>query len=80
MKKGKGTPAMTVREAGRRGGATTQARYGREFYQKIGKKGGVTNSAKHGREFYAEIGKKGGQIIRELVQRGKVLEAKKGRP
>ena len=33
-------PAMTVQEAGRRGGAATKARYGPEFYEEIGRKGG----------------------------------------
>ena len=32
--------AMTVAEAGRKGGRTTVARYGREHYEEIGKKGG----------------------------------------
>ena len=32
--------AMTVAEAGRRGGATTAERHGREFYEEIGKRGG----------------------------------------
>ena len=32
--------AMTVAEAGRRGGATTAQRHGPEFYEQIGKKGG----------------------------------------
>lgn len=33
-------PAMTCREAGRRGGNTTSSRYGHEFYVEIGSKGG----------------------------------------
>lgn len=32
--------AMTVEEAGRKGGMTTKAQYGPEFYSRIGKKGG----------------------------------------
>ena len=32
--------AMTVAEAGRRGGATTAQRYGHEHFEEIGKKGG----------------------------------------
>jgi hypothetical protein len=31
---------ISVREAGRRGGSTTKARHGHEFYEKIGHKGG----------------------------------------
>ncbi len=31
---------MSVREAGRKGGKTTRARYGAEFFQEIGAKGG----------------------------------------
>ena len=32
--------AMTVRDAGRKGGATTKKRHGPEFYERIGRKGG----------------------------------------
>lgn len=32
--------AMTVQEAGRKGGETTSKTHGRSFYQEIGKKGG----------------------------------------
>jgi len=32
--------AMTVQEAGRRGGTRTSQTHGREFYQQIGHKGG----------------------------------------
>jgi general stress protein YciG len=31
---------MTVREAGRKGGATTSQRHGHEFYEEIGRRGG----------------------------------------
>jgi general stress protein YciG len=31
--------AMTVREAGRKGGRATKARHGPEFYEAIGRKG-----------------------------------------
>ena len=34
------TRAMSVREAGRKGGKTTRDRYGTEFFQEIGAKGG----------------------------------------
>ncbi|MBP6965508.1 MAG: Em GEA1 (EM1) [Armatimonadetes bacterium] len=32
--------AMTVSEAGRKGGETTSEKYGHEFYEEIGHKGG----------------------------------------
>jgi len=32
--------AMTVSEAGRKGGQTTSRKYGHEFYEEIGHKGG----------------------------------------
>lgn len=32
--------SMTVREAGRKGGATTSERHGHEFYEEIGRRGG----------------------------------------
>jgi uncharacterized protein len=32
--------AMSVSEAGRKGGETTSKRYGHEFYEEIGHKGG----------------------------------------
>ena len=54
---------MTVREAGRKGGLIG------------GKKGGETVLRERGPGFYSEIGKKGGQRVRELIERGKTLEA-----
>ena len=32
--------AMTLAQAGRKGGTTTSKRYGHEFYEEIGRKGG----------------------------------------
>ena len=58
--------AMTVAEAGRRGGATTAQRHGPEFYEQIGKKGGRTTAQRHGSDFYEQIGKQGGQKVKEL--------------
>ena len=58
--------AMTVAEAGRKGGATTAARHGPEFYEQIGKKGGRTTAARHGTDFYEQIGKQGGERVKEL--------------
>ena len=63
--------AMTVSEAGRKGGEKTRERYGSEFYEEIGKKGGEAVKRTRGPEFYEKIGRKGGQRVRELVRRGK---------
>lgn len=49
---------MTVEEAGRKGGESTSASHGREFYQDIGHKGG----------------QKGGPKVRRLIQEGKEME------
>jgi uncharacterized protein len=62
---------MTVREAGRKGGRSTKARHGPEFYQSIGRKGGETTKRVYGPEFYERIGHKGGQRVRQLVARGR---------
>lgn len=53
-------PEMTVREAGRKGGAKVRDKYGKEFYQRIGRKGGTTTWNTHGTEFYQKIGRLGG--------------------
>ena len=55
---------MTVREAGRRGGAKVAAERGSKFYSEIGRKGGEAVS--QNREHMARIGRKGGE------RRGKV--------
>lgn len=47
--------AMTVREAGKKGG----------------EKGGETTARKYGHEFYEEIGHKGGQKVKRLIEEGK---------
>jgi len=59
--------ALTVREAGRRGGSTTKKRYGGDFYKAIGKKGGETTKARMGPGFYEKIGRKGGRQMKKLV-------------
>lgn len=60
--------AITVREAGRRGGNVTRDRHGRRFYQKIGAEGG-----RRTRELYAELlsefGKRGGRPKRPTPAR-----------
>lgn len=70
--------ALTVREAGKlggqKGGQTTKARYGHEFYEEIGRKGGEAVRDRRGHEFYEEIGRKGGQKVRQLIAEGKKAE------
>ncbi len=72
---------MTAREMGHKGGSTTMARYGREHFVRIGKmndgRGGLVTKERYGHEFYVKIGKKGGARVRELVEKGKVLEGEK---
>ena len=66
--------AMTVREAGRKGGRSTRSRHGPEFYEAIGRKGGQTTKKRHGPEFYERIGRRGGQRVRQLVAQAKRAE------
>lgn len=63
--------AMTVAEAGKRGGRRTAETHGHEFYEEIGKKGGETTSGKYGPTFYEKIGHKGGQKVKSLIEEGK---------
>jgi general stress protein YciG len=63
--------AMTVREAGRKGGRTTKARHGDGFYKSIGRKGGETTKQRHGKDFYEKIGRKGGQTMKKLIEQAK---------
>jgi uncharacterized protein len=65
---------MSVREAGRKGGNTTRARYGAEFFQEIGAKGGKAVSERYSNEHFREIGRKGGRRVAELIERAKRLE------
>jgi len=65
---------MTVREAGRKGGRMTRARYGAEFFQSIGAKGGRAVSERYSNEHFREIGRKGGRRVAELIARAKRLE------
>jgi len=69
-----GKGEITVREAGRRGGASTKKRHGPEFYQSIGTMGGNTTKQRHGREHYVKIGKKGGGQVKKLIALGKRLQ------
>ncbi len=70
--------AMTVREAGRKGGRATKARHGPEFYQSIGAKGGNTTRDRYGTPFYEKIGRKGGLRIRQLVAQAKRAQGRTG--
>ncbi len=65
---------MSVREAGRKGGKTTRARYGPEFFQEIGQKGGKAVSERYTNEHFREIGRKGGRRVAELIARAKRLD------
>ncbi|MGI8872698.1 MAG: KGG domain-containing protein [Candidatus Limnocylindria bacterium] len=65
---------MSVREAGRKGGKTTRARYGAEFYQEIGQKGGKAVSERYPHEHFQDIGRKGGRKVAELIDRAKRLD------
>ena len=56
--------AMSVSEAGRKGGQTVRDKYGHAFYEEIGKKGGETVKAERGAGFYEQIGKKGGEAVK----------------
>ena len=69
---------MSVREAGRKGGKTTRARYGAEFFQEIGAKGGRTVSQRYSNEHFREIGRKGGRRVAELIARAKRMDAPGG--
>jgi general stress protein YciG len=66
---------MSVREAGRKGGRTTRARYGAEFFQEIGAKGGKAVSERYSNEHFREIGRKGGRRVAELIARAKRLDS-----
>jgi uncharacterized protein len=65
---------MSVREAGRKGGTTTRARYGPEFFQEIGAKGGRAVSERYSNEHFREIGRKGGRRVAELIALAKRID------
>lgn len=67
--------SMTTSEAGRKGGRCTAQRYGRAHYEKIGKRGGLAVIKKYPPEHFEAIGRKGGQKTRELVEKGRLVEA-----
>ena len=68
--------AMTVGEAGRKGGRKTKQTQGPDFYKKIGKMGGNTTKERYGPDFYEKIGKKGGAAMKKLVAAGKRAKEK----
>jgi len=70
-RKGGNKGAMTVSEAGRKGGVRVRETRGRKFYEEIGKKGGDRVKATRGSTFYEEIGRKGGQKVKQLIEDGK---------
>lgn len=56
--------ALTVQEAGHRGGRVVKEKYGREFYTRVGRKRGAAVAAQRGPAFYAEIGRRGGNAVK----------------
>jgi general stress protein YciG len=76
--KGQKSEPMSVRDAGRKGGRATRARYGPEFFAEIGQKGGKAVSQRYPSEHFQEIGRKGGRRVAELVERAKQLEVEEG--
>ena len=63
--------AMTVKEAGLKGGRKTKQTQGPDFKKKIGKMGGEAAKQSQGPGFYEKIGKKGAAARRKLVAAGK---------
>lgn len=67
------------KEIGKLGGEATRDRHGREHYQKLGRQGGDATAASHSLDHYEKIGSRGGQRVRELIRKGRELEAREGR-
>ena len=62
--------AMTVREAGKKGGDAVRKKYGPSFYEEIGRKGGERTKERHGAGFYGTIGQKGGNAVKDKYGTG----------
>lgn len=62
--------AMTVQEAGRRGGLATSQTHDRKFYEEIGSKGGHASSGsfEKGSRRARLAGKKGGEVTSGRAQ------------
>jgi len=58
-------------EAGRIGGETVFARYGRRHFKEIGHRGGIITKNTRGSQFYSEIGRKGGRGRAEMLRKKK---------
>ncbi len=67
------------RKLGERGGKTTVERHGKAHLSEIGRRGGATTAARHGKEFYAQIADAAAIVRKELIKRGKALEAEDGK-
>lgn len=59
---------------GKKGGARTRDRHGKEHYQAAGRKGGAVNTAK-GSAYFQEIGRRGGAKVKALIEAGRRAEA-----
>lgn len=59
--------AITVVEAGRRGGTMTRERHGIEFYRRIGARGGQITKKRWG-HLFSQFGKKGGRPRRPSLE------------
>lgn len=71
--------AMTVQEAGRKGGAMRKQQLGPAGYARMGKKGGAARKEQLGAEGYSELGKKGGEVRkRQLGSDGYAEIGRKG--
>lgn len=64
------------RKYGKKGGATTRARHGKEHFSRAGQKGGAVTKAEHGTEHFRAAGKRGGDTMaqrpKDLSRAGKL--------